>query len=183
MVRILCEGKTDKKFILGLLSHIGIEDKASDFEIMGCKNNFFEAQKYKIITQLVDSDQLKRLLFVLDADYEENDSRYGGYNLCHKEINNMIDNLGLSRISDVIIIRDYKTNNGYLESLIFSTLKEEQKECINHFLDCSNFISKDNQKSIINQIYKMGYPNEPYNYEHPNFKELKDKLQKLYESE
>jgi hypothetical protein len=84
----------------------------------------------------------------------------------------------LSSVSDVIIIRDYKTNSGYLESLIFSTLSEEQKACITHFLDCSNFMSKENHKSIINQIYKMGYPNEPYNYEHPNFNELKDKLQK-----
>ncbi len=150
---------------------------------MGCKNNFFEIQRYKIITQLVDSDQLKKLLFVLDADYEENDSRYGGYELCYQEMNNMIDKLGLSLMSDVMIIRDYETNSGYLESLIFSTLKEEHKACITHFLDCSNFMSKDNQKSIINQIYKMGYPNEPYNYEHPNFKELKDKLQKLYEAE
>ena len=44
-------------------------------------------------------------------------------------------------------------------------------------------MSKENHKSIINQIYKMGYPNEPYNYEHPNFNELKDKLQKLYRTE
>ncbi len=93
----------------------------------------------------------------------------------------MIVALGLSSISDVIIIRDYETNSGYLESLIFSTLSEQQKECIKNFLDCSNFTSKDNHKSIINQIYKMGYPNEPYNYEHPNFKELKDKLKKLYD--
>jgi len=48
-----------------------------------------------------------------------------------------------------------------------------------NFLDCSKFISKDNHKSIINQIYKIGYPNEPYNYEHLNFNELKEKLKKL----
>jgi hypothetical protein len=181
MVRIICEGKTDKK--LGLLSHMGIEEKEGDFEIMGCKNNFFDIQKYKIIIQLVNCDQLKKLLFVLDADYETKDSRYGGYDNCYTEINKMIATLGLSSISDVIIIRDYKTNTGYLESLIFSTLSEQQKECIKNFLDCSNFISKDNHKSIINQIYKMGYPNEPYNYEHPNFQELKDKLKKLYEEQ
>jgi hypothetical protein len=33
MVRILCEGKTDKKFILGILSHLGIEDRGGDFEM------------------------------------------------------------------------------------------------------------------------------------------------------
>ncbi len=49
MVRILCEGKTDKKFILGILSHLGIENKGGDFEIMGCKNNFFDIKKYEII--------------------------------------------------------------------------------------------------------------------------------------
>jgi 5S rRNA maturation endonuclease (ribonuclease M5) len=37
MVIILCEGKTDKKFINGLLSHLGIEERGGDFEIMGCK--------------------------------------------------------------------------------------------------------------------------------------------------
>jgi hypothetical protein len=93
---------------------------------------------------------------------------------------NMINKLGIDKISEVIIIRDYETNTGYLESLIFSTLSEQQKECIKNFLDCSKFTSKDNQKSIINQIYKIGYPNEPYNYEHPNFNELKEKLKKLY---
>jgi hypothetical protein len=180
MVRILCEGKTDKTFILGLLSHLGIEERGGDFEIMGCKNNFFDLQRYKMIIQLVNSDQIKKLLFILDADYESKDSRYGGYENCYTEITQMINKLGLSRISDVIIIRDYETNCGYLESLIFSTLSEQQKECIKNFLDCSNFTSKDNHKSIINQIYKMGYPNEPYNYEHHHFKELKDKLKKLY---
>jgi len=54
MVRILCEGKTDKTFILGLLSHFGIEDREGDFEIMGCKNNFFDFQRYKMIIQLVN---------------------------------------------------------------------------------------------------------------------------------
>ena len=70
MVRILCEGKTDKNFLLGILSHLGIENRDGDFEIMGCKNNFFDIQRYKIILQLVNSDQLKKLLFVIDADYE-----------------------------------------------------------------------------------------------------------------
>jgi hypothetical protein len=180
MVRILCEGKTDKKFILGILSHLGIEDRGSDFEIMGCKNNFFDIQKYKIILQLVNSDQLNNLLFVIDADYESKDSRYGGYDNCYTEMTKMINKLGIDKISEVIIIRDYETNTGYLESLIFSTLSKQQKECIKNFLDCSKFLSKDNHKSIINQIYKIGYPNEPYNYEHPNFNELKEKLKKLY---
>ncbi len=107
---------------------------------MGCKNNFFDIQRYKIIIQLVNSDQLNKLLFVLDADYESNDSRYGGYDNCYTEIKKMINKLGLSSISSVIIIRDYETNTGYLESLIFSTLSEQHKECIENFLDCSNFI-------------------------------------------
>ncbi len=80
---------------------------------------------------------------------------------------------------EIYIVCDPATEEGYLESLILSTIPDEHKECINSFLNCSNFSSKENHKAILNQIYKMGYPNVPYNFSHPNFDNLKNKLKAL----
>jgi hypothetical protein len=70
---------------------------------------------------------------------------------------------------------------GYLESLILSTLSEEQDDCINSFLEkCPEFRGKNSHKSIFNVIYKNAYPKAPYNFEHENFNELKTKLKNLF---
>jgi len=52
--------------------------------------------------------------------------------------------------------------------------------CIKKFLNCSEFKSKSHDKSIFNIIYKNAYPNVPYNFEHPNFNKLKEKLKNLF---
>ncbi len=70
---------------------------------------------------------------------------------------------------------------GYLESLILSTISPEQRACIESFLACSQFESKENHKAILNQIYNMAYPNAPYDFAHSHFDELKTKLRELFE--
>lgn len=50
-----------------------------------------------------------------------------------------------------------------------------------HFLDCSKFKLKEHHKAIINQIYKIAYPEAPYNFEHRHFNELKQQLTKLFQ--
>jgi len=67
MVRIICEGKTDKKIILGLLSHLGIEDNAGDFG--GYNNCYTEIKMIKFFLLdfwnilLIYNFQLYRLFF------------------------------------------------------------------------------------------------------------------------
>lgn len=76
---------------------------------------------------------------------------------------------------------DPNTKNGTMESLILSTIEAERRVCIENFLICSEFKSKENHKAILNQIYNMAYPNAPYDFSHSHFDELKNKLKWLFE--
>jgi len=96
------------------------------------------------------------------------------------ELQNIINKLKFADYSDIYITCDPKTKDGYLESLILSTIPEEHKKCIKKFLCCSEFKSKDNHKSILNQIYKIAYPQKPYDFSHENFNSLKQKLTNLF---
>ena len=75
---------------------------------------------------------------------------------------------------------DPSTQTGYLESFILSTISTAQKRCIETFLNCSNFNSRENHKAILNQIYKLAYPNAPYDFEHAHFDLLKAELNNLF---
>jgi hypothetical protein len=75
---------------------------------------------------------------------------------------------------------DPETKVGYLESLILSTIEQEQRNCIQCFLSCSQFESKENHKAILNQIYKLAYPNAPYDFSHSYFNDLKTQLTQLF---
>jgi hypothetical protein len=76
-----------------------------------------------------------------------------------------------------------ETQEGSLESLILSTIEDKNlRGCIIGFLKCSQLESKEDHKAILNQIYKVIYPNEPYNFDHPHFDELKTKLTSLFNS-
>ncbi len=69
-------------------------------------------------------------------------------------------------------------DKGCLETLILSTLDNKIKGCYENFLECSGEKKKDKGKLQI--IYKLiGLSN--INYNHINFKPLKDKLKKLIE--
>ena len=72
---------------------------------------------------------------------------------------------------------------GYLESLILSSLTDEQDNCIKSFLEkCPKFQGKNNHKSIFNVIYKNTNPDKNYYFEHKNFDELKEKISDLFKS-
>ena len=92
----------------------------------------------------------------------------------------IITKLQFQSVSSTYIMRDPISKVGYLESFILSTIPEQQKTCIERFLDCSQFKSKENHKAILNQIYKMAYPNEPYDFKYPHFDELKTQLTRLF---
>ena len=119
-------------------------------------------------------------MFVIDADNKRDNQRYGGYENTQNELEKLISALGLETYIDTFISCDPNTKEGYLESLILSSLDEDKRQCIQHFLDCSQFKSKENEKTIVNQIYSMGYPNAPYNFQHKNFDKLKQKLKNLF---
>ena len=182
-VAIICEGKDDREFLEAFIKHLKIETKAN-FHTFGGKSNLldFTHKKYFELKNIVAAEPHK-LLFVVDADDENNDALYGGFQNTQQALNQVIAELKLEEVSSTYIMCDPTTHIGYLESLILSTIPDNKKSCIQSFLTCSEFKSKENHKAIWNSIYKTAYPNPPYDLSHSHFDELKNKLLSLFASE
>ncbi|PWQ95651.1 hypothetical protein [Leucothrix pacifica] len=181
-VAILHEGSEDLKLVKQLASSLGYDFEAlvQPFKV-GRKSNFFKANHvdYLELVQLVEADQIDKVLFVLDADDPANDRTYGGYENTLTKLNPIIDELGLRAVSQTFICCDPQSRIGNVESLLLSTLDDEKKACIEHFLECSEFGAPDDTKAVLNSIYRKGFPRAPYNYDHEYFDELKEKLEWL----
>ncbi|MCB4774931.1 MAG: hypothetical protein LGB71_06580 [Sulfurovum sp.] len=187
---ILHEGNANKthdnELLKLLLDELRLDVKQVKFVGMGGKSNFFKKENDNYAELLLDVFTLQRVskvLFVIDADYKKSDSTYGGYENTKEELAKVIKELNLEEYSDVYVACDPNEKCGYLESLILSTIPKEQKECIETFLECSDFKSKENHKAILNQIYKTAYPKAPFDFSHKNFSELKQKLKNLFKEE
>lgn len=161
--------------------HQEITPEKIEFHGMGTKSNFFKVESYNaLLRQGVETDRIKKILFIVDADDIKNDAVHGGFENTAKALSEIIIQLNFQDVSSTYIMCDPTTKIGYLESFILSTIPEQQKNCIERFLECSQFKSKENHKAILNQIYNMAYPNAPYDFAHPHFEELKTKLKNLF---
>jgi hypothetical protein len=186
-VAIFHEGNSkkthDNELLKLLLQELDLPYDRVKFVGMGSKSNFFNLDNanYKELLLDIKREAIAKVLFVVDADYVENDSVHGSYENCVNELTKIKEALGIEDICDIYITCDPETKDGYLESLILSSIPEKEKKCIEDFLDCSEFKSKENHKAILNQIYKLAYPNAPFDFSHPNFNELKLKLKNLFE--
>lgn len=185
-VAILHEGNSkktnDNGLIKLLLEDLNLDENRVEFFGFGPKSNFYKTDyiKYKNLKLGIEEESINKILFILDADKEENDNTYGGLEKTKLELEKVIAELGLADLSNIYVTCDPKTQDGYLESLILSSIPIKHKECIETFLECSEFKSKENHKSILNQIYKRAYPNVPFDLSHPNFDALKEKLHNLF---
>lgn len=182
-IAILHEGnKIDKEFFNTLISHLSLDKSEVSYYPFGTKSNFYKGQhkQYKDLIKEVNSERINKILFILDADDEKDDRVYGGYENTSNKLKEIIKNLDIKDISDFYITKKPNECYGNLESLILSTITKKQSDCIKTFLGCSSFKSKENSKAILNQIYKLAYPTTPYDLEHKNFNELKEKLIYLF---
>jgi hypothetical protein len=185
-IAILHEGNSkkthDNELLQSLIKHLALDVTLVDFYGVGGKSNFFtgECKSYQELMPRIQADQVEKVLFVIDADAEKDDAKYSGYENTQQQIQIMIQTLGIQDISDFYITCNPSTKTGYLESLILSTIPEKQKQCITQFLSCSEFESKEHHKDILHRIYNLAYPKAPFNFEHPHFNELKDKLKRLF---
>jgi len=184
---ILHEGKdspkaADNTLLRLLIQNLKFDADQVDFYGMGSKSNFFKptSAKYGVLPRLLQTGAIKKAFFVIDADQVENDAMYGGYQNTKDEIIKIFAQLEITEYCSFYISCDPDTQTGYLESLILSSIPTEQKNCIETFLDCSDFKSKDNAKAILNQIYRQAYPTAPYDFSHQNFDALKTKLHELF---
>jgi len=187
MVAILHEGNAkntaDNRLLKLLIKTLQLDmDKIRFFGLRG-KSNFFKEENpaYREFLTEIKEGVFSKVLFVVDADYKENDSTYGGFENTLKEMIEIRQKLSIYEISDLYITCDFDKKCGYLESLILSSVPREQKECIENFLKCSEFKSKENDKAILNVIYNNAYPNAPYDFSSDKFDVLKQKLKKLFE--
>ena len=170
MVRVVCEGKSDKDFLKLFLEYLKIHFTDNNFMPMGSKTYLLNQEKYETLTKQVEAGKILKLLFILDADKD-----FKGTETAIKKLQK---DLNIINISDYLIMCNSETKKGYLESLILETLPDEHKKCINSFLECSE--AKRNAKHIVKSMYKQYYPDKGYNFEHENFKPLKDKLKQLF---
>jgi len=187
MIAILHEGNAqntaDNRLLKLLIENLNLAEKKVRFFGLGTKSNFFkkDINAYKELITDIKEEIISKVLFVVDADYVKTDSKYGGFDNTLKEIIAIRKELDIYENSDLYITCDFDTKEGYLESFILSTIPPTQKECIETFLECSDFKSKENDKAILNQIYKNAYPNAPYDFSSEKFDILKQKLQTLFE--
>jgi len=188
-VAIFHEGnnkKTNDNALLKLLlENLKLDVNKVKFIGMGNKSKFFKIDNdnYKELKLDIKRNAISKILFVIDADYVKTDNKYGGFNNTLREIIDIRKELNIYEMSDLYISCDFDTKDGYLESLILSSIPLKQKECIETFLECSEFKSKENDKAILNQIYNSAYPNAPYDFSSEKFDILKQKLKNLFKEE
>ncbi|MFI3219533.1 MAG: hypothetical protein QX189_10490 [Methylococcales bacterium] len=181
-VAIFCEGSTDIIFLKEFIGYLGFRKDDVDPYIMKGKSHFFEEHKYyDRVKKQLESESINKILFVIDADtVDKNNSNHDGFENTEKELKDLIVKLGFEGVSDYHIMCHPKNKNGYLESLILSTIDEQTRHCIECFLECSQLASKEDHKDIVHKIYNKLYPNEPYNFDHENFNNLRIKLENLF---
>jgi len=175
----------DSEIIKLLLEDLKLDVNRFEFYGFGSKSNFFKKdyEVYKNLQMEIKEQEIEKILFILDADNEEDDNIFGGYKRTVDSLRSVLNDLRLGSVSDFYISRNPNTHTGNIESLLLSTIPEEQKKCINDFLQCSEFKAKGNDKALLQQIYKLAYPHTPYNFKHEYFDELKEKLQNLFVTE
>jgi len=174
-IAIICEGKNDQEFLGEFIDFLGFKLNGVDFYIFKGKSFIFKPDHPKYKKELLaELGGIDKILFVVDADYEDN-----AFDKTQKDLDQVIDTLELGKLSQTYIMCDPKTKKGYLESLILSTLEPEQKKCIECFLTCTGWKPEKGDKTVYHRLYKTGYPNPQHNFGHNSFKKLKDLLIKL----
>jgi hypothetical protein len=175
--------KNHRKLKMQKKGNLGVNFDISliQFYPMGTKSNFFklDCTEYKILKQRVSRNQVKKILFVADADYKKDNEKTGGLKNTESALNEVICELGFQDICQIYVPRD-SDEEGYLESLVLSSLPQNKKDCIERFVKCSQINPKKIHKTILYRIYKVAYPDPPYNFAHRNFDELKTKLTQLF---
>jgi hypothetical protein len=179
VVRIVCEGIDDENFIKKLLIHLKVKDKSYSFnqhlQSTGGKSHLLKTTTYdnNNLNQEIGKS-VKKVLFIFDADFEEDNNNNGGLEKSNNAIKKLIQDLNWN------IPTDYYIFDNNLDDFIIKTLDKEQQKCFKKFDKCLKIEIKNKNKKISTCIYKKLYPQKPYDFSHQNFTELKAKLKDLF---
>ena len=167
---LLCEGGNDVGFFNKFCKYLKLNNIETQ-KISG-KSNFFKEESYSIIKQKVNKGQYSKVLFIVDADYPENDAKYGGLANSTKCLIDIIDTLGFKNKAKYFITCDPVNRTGNLEHLVLSTLDIKQKKCIEELLGCVLDMNTHSDKKIVLSSYEAIFKESPYNLTHKNFENL-----------
>ena len=186
MVRIFVEGSDDEKFIIKLLNdlrkleQISITDSfnfGSIINILGGKKKLLDSnhKKYQQVTQLINIDEIKKVLFIFDCDFEKDDINCNGMKKSLDCFRQLKEELRWDIPIDVYIF------DKNLDYFLIDTIN--QKECYEHFdklVQCLDIEQvKPNKKPIAN-LYRDLYPYPQFDFKDDKFQPIKDKLIDLF---
>ena len=177
MVVVATEGKSDIEFFEEFLKELDISRERYEFKNFEGKDNIFDLNN-SIYNEIEDElDIIDKLLIAVDADDPKDSSPIRGYKITEDKLKELIANLDFKIDIDYFIFSNYDKGSGYLESYLLSVLDDEQQECIEKFKKCYRYDLSD--KFVFNTFYKQ--KKYPFDFSHPNFDELKQKLINLFE--
>jgi hypothetical protein len=178
MVIIAYEGKSDGEFFDTLLDKYELDkNQILYYEFEGKDNLFNIGHKHYDEIEKKYLNKVSHILLVVDADNKKDSNPNRGYEASEKALNTLIEDLSFEDVlMDYYIMCD-ENKEGYLESFLLSVLDDKQKKCIEEFKGCFEYELTD--KWVYNSFYK--HNKYPFDFEHPNFKNLKEKLEKMYE--
>jgi len=171
---ILCEGGNDIGFLREFCGYLELDERKIDIQKVSGKSNFFKVDSYATIKQKIDGGLYSKVLFMVDADYEANDSTYGGFDNSTNELRNIIKTLDIEERSKIFIACDPSTQEGNLEHLVLSTLEQKERDCVLKLLQCVLEENVHSDKKIVLSSYKAIFNKSPYNYTNKNFNKLRE---------
>jgi len=180
MVIIAYEGKSDGEFFDTLLDEYYLDkNQVLYYEFEGKDNLFNIGHKHYDEIEKKYLKIVNKILLVVDADNKKDSNPNRGYEASVKALEKLIEDLSFEDVfMDYYIMCD-ENQEGYLESFLLSVLDDKQKECIQEFKGCFKYELTD--KWVYNSFYK--HNKYPFDFQHPNFAKLKQKLKNLFKDE
>jgi len=181
MVKIICEGSDDKTFLRLLLNDLKKISSVPDItnfdgyiEKMGGKSKLLDSSAYGLLNKQIGT-KIRKVLFVFDCDFEEDDRVCGGMDNSIDAITTLIKEL------DWKIEVDYYIFNKNLDYFIVDTL--DKKDNFLNCEECFKLKELNKNRKILTCIYKSLYPQKPFDFTHENFDDLKQKLKNLFKEQ
>lgn len=122
-IAIVHEDNGHKNLLLALIEHLNKLENLNanaealvDFYQMGTKSNFFKSEcvEYKTLKSRIASDQIKKSLFIVDADFEKDNAIYGGFSNTQKQLRRVLNELDIESVCEIFVLCNPNSEEGHL---------------------------------------------------------------------